>query len=128
MLSLIIAAALASAFAIPDQTKGEGMTVADLRLVCGTSEPQVPPACKFYILGASEGLALAGSTEGKAAGQFVARTQGRHFCIPDNLPTETIRQKIMAMMDADLRAYPDDAKQPAISFVAAVIEQSYPCP
>src|SRR5689334_5161368 len=112
MRCLLISGILALLSVHPSPAKAAAqMTVADLQVFCRTSDPQVKPACKFYILGAFEGLSLAGSSEKKGT-QFVVRTHDRHYCVPDNLSSDEMQKKVVAMMEADLRVFPDDAKLP----------------
>lgn len=103
------------------------MTLADLRQMCATSDVEGKAACRFYILGAFEGLSMAGSSQPTANGQFRERQAAKQFCIPENLPQSAMVQKVAKSADADLRTYPADANMPAVSFIGAVIATSYSC-
>jgi hypothetical protein len=109
-------------------TAADGMTLtlADLRGMCAASDSEGQAACRFFILGAFQGLRLAGGVV-PVSGRFNERKDGKAFCVPDNLPQNVMVQKVVSFADADVRVFPADANMPAISFVGAVIMQSYPC-
>ena len=91
------------------------MTLMDLQQMCIEGGPK--DACRFYILGAMEGIGL-------AAG--VANDKS-HFCIPENLTQETVVTVVRKWAAADLLAYPQDKDIPAVSFIGAALIKEYPC-
>ena len=95
--------------------------------MCAASDAEGQAACRFFILGAFQGLSLAGGVTPGAGGQFNERTDGKTFCIPEDLPQSAMVQKVVTFADADMKVFPADAYMPAISFVSAVITKSYPC-
>lgn len=122
---LLIAAMLLSNGTISTTAKADQMTVGDLNTICAGTSVEPVAACKFYILGAFQGLSAAGATESQN-GQFVQKS-GKQFCVPDDLPDIAMRDKIVALVTADLRAFPEDTNEPAISFIMAAITKMYPC-
>jgi hypothetical protein len=104
------------------------MTLGDLREMCAAKDAVEQAACRFFILGAFQGLGLAGAATPGAGGHFNERMEGKTFCIPDDLPQSVMVQKVISFADADVKVFPDDANMPAISFVGTVITKSYPCP
>jgi hypothetical protein len=121
-LSLLLASAVPTVSAMAVDV----MTLADLREMCVASDAQRQAACRFFILGAFQGLSLAGSSVPEA-GHFIERKAGKTFCIPDDLPQNVMVQKVVSFADADMKMFPADAKMPAISFIGAVIVKIYPC-
>ena len=111
----------------PTPGRAGQMTLSDLRDLCSGTDSGRQDTCGFYILGAFEGLSLGGGTK-EQNGKFVEKSSGKHFCVPDDLPAPVMREKVMKLAENDLKAYPADATTSAISFVAAAITLTYPCP
>jgi hypothetical protein len=103
------------------------MTLADLREMCAASDAAGHAACRFFIMGAFQGLSLAGGATQGADGHFNERKAAKTFCVPDDLPQSVMVQKVVSLADADVKVFPADADMPAISFVASVVVHSYPC-
>jgi hypothetical protein len=122
-LSVLLASAAPT---VPAMAAG-AMTLADLREMCAASDAEGQAACRFFIMGAFQGLQMAGSVTPGAGGQFNERKAGKTFCVPDDLPQSVMVQKVVNFADADVKAFPADASMPAISFVASVVVKSYPC-
>jgi hypothetical protein len=96
------------------------MTLADLRAMCATPETEQQAACRFFILGAFQGLENAGGAALGVDGKFYERKAGKTFCVPDNLSQSVMVQKVVNLANADLKAFPEDVSMPAISFIAAL--------
>lgn len=120
---IVAAALIASAATAPER---RDLSVKQLQTLCESSEEGDQAACSFYILGAFQGLSLAGAAE-SAGGKFIEKRTGKHFCVPDNLPATEMRKRVLAQMTLDLQRYPADAQLPAVAFIAAMIEVTYPC-
>lgn len=103
------------------------MTLSDLRSMCAPFDADGKTACRFYILGAFEGLRMAGSMEPTAKKVYSERSEKKQFCVPDNIPQSAMVARVIKLADADVKAFPADANMPAISFIGSVISTSYPC-
>ena len=112
--SIFLAVAL---FALPANPQGSQMKLSDLRDICAGTDELHATACKFYILGVTEGLAL---------GAGVAKDKN-HFCIPEGVSSQKMLLIVKNTMTADLAAFPQDKDMPAVSFVAASMQQAFPC-
>ena len=117
---------LAISMATSERVFADQLTVDDIYSICTGSAADVQAACKTYLVGAFEGISLAGGSELKN-GQFVLRTQEKQFCVPDNLPSSAMRELVLNRISADLKKFPEDKKLPAISFIAAIIVKTYRC-
>lgn len=123
-LSVLVASAALTAPAMAADVMT--LTLADLQGMCAAPDAVGQTACRFFILGAFQGLRMAGSVT-LAVDHFNERKTGKTFCVPDDLPQGVMVQKVVSFADADVRAFRDDATMPAISFISAVIVKSYPC-
>jgi hypothetical protein len=126
-LSILLASAAPTVPAMAADTMTRPMTLGELRKMCAASDAEGQAACRFFILGAFQGLNLAGRSTPGAGGQFTERKEGKTFCVPEDLPQSAMVQKIVSYADVDMKAFPADAYMPAISFISAVIAKSYPC-
>lgn len=102
------------------------LTLANLYDFCTSSDDAVKNACKFYILGVFEGAQMAGTAEKDPAGKF-REAKDKRFCVPENLSSSSMELIIKMKMGADLAVYPADRQLPAVSFIMAVINDTYPC-
>src|SRR5438445_464409 len=105
MKTLVAAAALilmmaAQAMAITDQP---AMTAGDLQQICLGSDAESKAACRFYILGISQGIDMGLSiADGK--------TKGGRPCIPANTSGSTLELAVKMKMGQDLMVFPDDRR------------------
>jgi len=102
---------------LPASMQAAQMTLSDLRDICGGTDELSTAACNFYILGVTEGAGL---------GAGVAKDKG-HFCIPEGVSSKQMVLIVKKAMTADLAAFPEDKNMPAVSFVAASMQQAFPC-
>ncbi len=102
------------------------MTVSDLEKLCTSSDDVVKTACRFYILGVTEGTSLAASTVEDKSGVF-HELKDKPFCVPEDLSGAALEFVVKMKMGEDLMVFPEDRKMPAVSFVAAVIRKNFPC-
>jgi hypothetical protein len=109
---------LAVAFLVqPTITQAAQMTLADLRDFCvGTDDASIA-ACKFYILGVTEGAGI-------GAGLAKDKT---HFCLPEGVSSQKMVLIAKQAMIQDLAHFPQDKDLPAVSFVAATMQRAFPC-
>jgi hypothetical protein len=96
---------------------GEVVSAGDLYDYCRDSHPVGQMVCKFYIMGAVQGIAL---TAAKL-------NDTRVFCIPDDIGDKQLVALYIKTVQNDFLLYPDDKKEPAISLIAAVVMQAFKC-
>jgi hypothetical protein len=93
------------------------MTISDLHEICSATDEVSKAACRFYILGVTEGAGM---------GAGIAHDQ-RHFCTPEGVTSEKMVSIVKEAMKIDLAAFPQDKDMPAVSFVTAAMMRAYPC-
>ena len=96
------------------------MAVGELQQICLGSSAESKAACRFYILGISQGITLGMSiADGK--------TQGGRPCVPENISSAALELVVKMKIGEDLMVFPDDRKLEASGFVGAVFIKSFPC-
>ena len=96
------------------------MRAGDLQQICIDSSAESKAACRFYLLGITQGISVGMSiADGK--------TQGGRPCIPDNLSASAIELAVKMKLGEDLMVYPDDRKLDASGFVGAILVSTFPC-
>jgi hypothetical protein len=111
---LAAAAALALTAAAPGQP---AMTAADLAQLCGGSDHVSVNACRIYMLGVTQGIAV---------GMRMAGAKGRESraCVPPEISAEELEatlKKRLAALD------PDSGQRDAAGFIGAALAAAYPC-
>jgi hypothetical protein len=98
----------------------KAMTAGDLQEICIGSSAESKAACRFYLLGITQGISMGMSiADGK--------TQGGRPCIPDDLSAAAIELAVKMKMGSDLMVYPDDRKLDASGLVGAILASTFPC-
>ena len=118
----LILALMASNSAVADE-----LTAGDLYSFCNANDEMTKAACRFYILGAVQGISLGSGSIMDSSGRFVAKAK-THFCIPDDMPQSQMVAVFQRTMQPLAQAYPQDLKLPAISVLAAAMARAFPCP
>jgi hypothetical protein len=96
------------------------MTAGDLEQICIGSSAEAKAACRFYLLGVTQGVHLGMSiAEGK--------TKGGRPCVPDNLSDASIELAVKTKLGSDLMVFPDDRKLEASGIVGAILVSTFPC-
>jgi hypothetical protein len=96
------------------------MTAGDLQEICIGSSAESKAACRFYLLGITQGISMGMSiADGK--------TEGGRPCIPENLSASAIELAVKIKMGQDLMVYPDDRKLDASGLVSAALVSTFPC-
>ncbi|MBI3528089.1 MAG: hypothetical protein HY067_08965 [Betaproteobacteria bacterium] len=105
----------ASAFAADN-----AMTASDLQQICLGSNAESKAACRFYVLGITQGIDL---------GMNIAdgKTQSGRPCVPENISGAALELAVKMKMGQDLMVFPDDRKLDASGFVGAIIVETFPC-
>jgi hypothetical protein len=102
------------------------LTAGDLYKFCSSKDSAVNTACRFYILGAIDGISLGGGSVKDSSGRFVAKAK-TDFCIPDSLPLSQSVTIYESTAQADFVKFPEDRAMPAISLLAAAMLHHFPC-
>jgi hypothetical protein len=118
MRTIIAVALMATLFTTTPGPAQEAMTADDLQQLCQGTDHVSRNACRIYILGITQGVALGLSMAGK--------THGRP-CVPTTISAESLEETVKARLGKDLTAHPADASNDAAGFVGMVLAQVYPC-
>jgi hypothetical protein len=96
------------------------MTADDLQQLCTGTDHVSRNACRIYILGVTQGIAVGLKVaDGKSTG-------GRP-CVPANISAETLEQTVKKKLDQDLSRSPDHKSRDAAAFVGQVLQSAYSC-
>jgi hypothetical protein len=96
------------------------MTAGDLQELCAGSDHVSVNACRVYILGVTEGIAVGLRMAGGKSG-------GARPCIPDGVSAEALEQTVKSRLDEDLAANPGHRNQDASGFIGTVLAHAFPC-
>lgn len=102
----------------------EQMTVGDLARFCTSSDAGDKAACRFYILGVTEGTSLAANSVQDAAGTF-HEVKGKPLCVPEDLSGAALELVVKLSIGEDLMVFPQDRDLAAVSFVSVVVRQKF---
>jgi hypothetical protein len=95
------------------------MTAGDLQEICIGSSAESKAACRFYLLGITQGISMGmGIADGKM--------EGGRPCI-ENLSASAIELAVKMKMGQDLMVFPDDRKLDASGLVSAILVSTFPC-
>ncbi|HKD55846.1 MAG TPA: Rap1a/Tai family immunity protein [Steroidobacteraceae bacterium] len=116
-LILVVFAPLLGAASASEEN---AMTAGDLHELCNGTDHVSKNACRIYILGITQGIAV---------GLQIAdgKTNGGRPCVPESVSGDALEQKVKAKLDADLAASPAKRNLDASAFIAAVVASAYPC-
>ena len=95
------------------------MTTGNLQQLCLGEDHVSKNACRVYILGVTQGIAV-----GLA---IAARKAGARPCVPAEVSAEALEQRIKAELGADLSAHPADRDHDASGFIGTVLNDTFPC-
>ena len=101
-------------------TFSQTMTAGELQEICIAPDPGSKMACKFYILGITQGIDLG---IGIAAG----KVNGKPPCVPENTSSTALELAVKIKMGQNLMVFPDDRKLDASGLVAAILIKTFPC-
>jgi hypothetical protein len=100
--------------------ESEAMTAGDLQQICIGSSAESKAACRFYLLGITQGISMGMSiADGK--------TQGGRPCVPENLSASAIELAVKMKLGQDLMVFPDDRKLDASGAVGGILVSTFPC-
>ena len=104
----------------PAAAEETAMTAGELEQICIGSSAESKAACRFYLLGVTQGISMGMSiADGK--------TQGGRPCVPDNLSPSAIELAVKMKLGQDLMVFPDDRKLEASGVVGAILVVTFPC-
>lgn len=117
LIVTILGALLATAAAAEEPA----MTAGDLQELCNGSDHVSRNACRIYILGVTQGIAV---------GMKLAdgKTRGGRPCIPDGISAEQLEQTLKTKLGEDLTASAANRNRDASAFIGTVLTQAFPCP
>jgi hypothetical protein len=98
----------------------------DLYEFCQSRDTVAKQACRYFILGAIEGMEL-GDGGRMVNGQMIERPK-TVFCTPSPLPQATYVDIFVRRAGAIFQMYPQDRQLPAISLLMAILHKQFPCP
>ncbi len=104
----------------------EELSAGDLLDFCKSRDFAVQGTCRFYVLGAVQGVEL-GDGSKLVGGQFVEKPK-TVFCVPDKFPQSAMVNVFVQQAEAVFRMFPQDRKLPAISVLIGVMHRQFPCP
>lgn len=122
MRTVIGALLCALAFVSPADAADSGgaMTGGDLQEICTNPSAESKAACRFYILGITQGVNL---------GMSIAngKTKGGRPCIPDDTSGSALELTVKMKLSQNLMVYPEDKKLEASGLIGAILVNTFPC-
>ena len=112
----IITAAAALAFTAASAGQ-PAMTAADLAQLCGGADHVSVNACRIYMLGVTQGIAVGMRMAG-------TKSPARHACVPPETSAEELEatlKKKLATLD------PGSGQHDAAGFIGAALAAAFPC-
>ena len=104
----------------PAAAEDNAMTAGSLQAICIGSNAESKAACRFYLLGITQGITMGMSiADGK--------THGGRPCIPENISASGIELAVKMKLGQDLMVFPDDRKLDASGVVGAILVSTFPC-
>lgn len=119
---ILILGLMVSSPAVADE-----LTTGDLYSFCNADDEMTKAACRFYILGAVQGISFGGRSVMDSSGRLVTNDK-RHFCIPDDTPQSELVAVFQRTVQPLAKTYPEDLKLSAISVLAIAMARAFPCP
>lgn len=95
------------------------MTAGDLQELCAGSDHVSVNACRVYILGVTEGIAVGLHMAG-------GKSASGGPCIPDGVSAQKLEQTVKSKLE-DLTANPSNRNLDASEFIGKVLVRAYPC-
>jgi hypothetical protein len=114
---------LLGAFSMPPASSDPSepvMTAGELQQLCLASDTTSKNVCRVYILGVTQGMAIAlDIADGKSS--------LKRPCVPGTLSAESLAESVKARIDRSLATSPKDKDADAAKFIATLAANSYPC-
>ena len=96
------------------------MTAGDLQQLCMGEDHVSRNACRIYILGVTQGIAVGARLAGGAGAGGVP-------CVPAGISAETLEQTVKRKLGEDLARRPTDRDREASGFIGTVLVAAFPC-
>jgi Rap1a immunity proteins len=96
------------------------MTAQDLQQLCSGEDHVSKNACRIYILGVTQGIAVGVQLAG-------AKNARGTPCIPAGTSADALEQTIKTRLGEDLASRPADASLGASGFIGSALVAAYPC-
>ncbi|HYB32680.1 MAG TPA: Rap1a/Tai family immunity protein [Steroidobacteraceae bacterium] len=96
------------------------MTAEDLQQLCTGEDHVSRNACRIYILGVTQGIALGLHLLGRDG--HPARP-----CVPAGVSAEALERTVKEKLADDLTAHPQDRQREAAGFISAALAAAFPC-
>jgi hypothetical protein len=96
------------------------MTTEDLQQLCSGEDHVSKNACRIYILGVTQGIAVGVQLSGGKG------TKGTP-CVPAGTSAEALERTIKARLGEDLASHPADRGLEASGFIGSALAAAYPC-
>jgi hypothetical protein len=106
--------------------QAQELSAGQLYEFCQSKDFVVHGACRFYVLGAVQGMSL-GNGSAIVRGQLVEKEK-TIFCMPDNVPQSEMVSVFVRRAETLFRVYPQDKEMPAISALIGIMHKQFPCP
>jgi hypothetical protein len=121
MIAIVLTACLAGAASVGNGAEPDpAMTADDLQQLCTGTDHVSRNACRIYILGVTQGIAV-------GLKMADGRSTGGRPCVPANISAETLEQTVKKKLDQDLSRSPDHKSHDAAAFVGQVLQAAYAC-
>jgi len=117
LFATLCSALLAGAAASAPQEE-PAMTMGDLQQLCLGTDHVSKNACRIYILGVTQGLAV---------GLAMADGRSGRPCVTGATSAEALESTLKARLDADLEAAPAHRDRDAARFIGSVLARAFPC-
>ena len=119
----VIGVLLSALVFVPTASAAEGdgaITVGDLHALCTDPSAESRAACRFYILGVTQGVRMGMNiADGKTAG-------GRP-CVPDDTSGPALESAVKTTIRQVLIAHPNDKQLDASGAIGAILVTKFPC-
>jgi Rap1a immunity proteins len=96
------------------------MTAEDLQQLCTGEDHVSKNACRIYILGVTQGIAVGARMAGGSSA-------GGTPCVPAGTSADALEQTIKSKLGRDLASHPADRTLEAAGFIGSALVSAYPC-
>ncbi|HXW73388.1 MAG TPA: Rap1a/Tai family immunity protein [Steroidobacteraceae bacterium] len=96
------------------------MTAGDLQALCTGEDHVSENACRIYILGVTQGIAVGMHMAG-------GQVAGGAPCVPPGTSAEALEETVKSKLGQDLAKRPGDRNLEASGFIGSVLAAAYPC-
>jgi hypothetical protein len=96
------------------------MTAEDLRQLCTGEDHVSRNACRIYILGVTQGIAVGVRMAGGGA-------TGSAPCVPSGTTADALEETVKSRLGQDLARRPADRSLEASGFIGSALLAAYPC-